>query len=140
MVVETLSIIGKIQGIESLAISKFVHLFTRLPIPNDSSFKELETLFFSLIWGGKGVKIAREIIINDIETGGLKMTVFRSFVKALKISWIKKVWDVNDQADWKRLLISDRLYWNDVWLLNKLKIIVPPGLFFYGKHFLEECG
>ena len=27
--------------------------------------------------------------------------------------------DVNYQADWKRLLCSDCLYWNDVWLLNK---------------------
>ncbi|KAK2549422.1 LINE-1 retrotransposable element ORF2 protein [Acropora cervicornis] len=113
-----LSIIGKIQVIKSLAISKLVHLFTTLATPNDSSFKELETLFFSFIWGGKGDKIARKIIINDIENGGLKMTDIRSFAKALKISWIKKVWDVNYQADWKRLLISDRLYWNDVWLLN----------------------
>ena len=114
-----LSIIGKIQVIKSLAISKFVHLFTTLPTPNDSFLKELETLFFSFIWGGKGDKIARKIIINDIENGGLKMTDIRSFAKALKISWIKKVWDVNYQADWKRLLFSDRLYWNDVWLLNK---------------------
>ena len=44
---------------------------------------------------------------------------FASLAKALKISWIKKVWDVKHQADWKRLLISDRLYQNDVWLLNK---------------------
>ena len=114
-----LSIIGKIQVIKSLAISKFVHLFTTLPTPNDSFLKELETLIFSFIWGGKGDKIARKIIINDIENGGLKMTDIRSFAKALKISWIKKVWDVNYQADWKRLLFSDRLYWNDVWLLNK---------------------
>ena len=69
-----LSIIGKIQVIKSLAISKYVHLFTTLPIPNDSCFKELETFFFSFIWGGKGDKIARKIIINDIENGGLKMT------------------------------------------------------------------
>ena len=113
------SIIGKIQVIKSLAISKFVHLFTTLPTPNDSFLKELETLFFSFIWDGKGDKIARKIIINDIENGGLMMTDIRSFAKALKISWIKKVWDVNYQEDWKRLLISDRLYWNDVWLLNK---------------------
>ena len=44
-----LSIIGKIQVIKTLAISKFVHLFTTLPTPNDSCFKELETLFFSFI-------------------------------------------------------------------------------------------
>ena len=80
----------------TLAISKFVHLFTTLLTPNDSFFK-LETLFFSFIWGGKGDKIARKIIINDIENGGLKMIDIRSFAslaKALKISWIKKVWDV----------------------------------------------
>ena len=114
-----LSIIGKIQVIKSLAVSKLVHLLTTLPSPNDLSLKELETLFFSFIWGGKRDKIARKTIINDIEDGGLKMTDIRSFAKALKISWIKKVWDVNYQADWKRLLYSDRLYWNDVWLLNK---------------------
>ena len=84
-----LSIIGKIQVIKSLAISKFVHLFTTLPTPNDSFLKELETLF-SFIWGRKGDKIARKIIINDIENGGLKMIDIRSFAKALKIPWIKK--------------------------------------------------
>ena len=77
-----------------------VHLFTTLPAPNDSFLKELETLFFSFIWDEKGDKIARKIIINDIENGGFKMTDIRSFAKALKISWIKKVWDVNYQADW----------------------------------------
>jgi len=76
----------------------------------------LESLF-SFIWGGKGDKIARKIIINDIEEGGLKMTDIRSFAKALKISWIKKVWDVNYQVEWTRLLFSDRLPWNDVPLL-----------------------
>ena len=114
-----LSIIGKIQVIKSLAVSKLVHLLTTLPTPDDIFVKELETLFLSFIWGGKGDKIARKTIINDIEDGGLKMTDIRSFAKALKISWVKKVWDVNYQADWKRLLCSDRLYWNDVWLLNK---------------------
>ena len=109
-----LSIISKIQVIKSLAVSKFVLLLTTLPSPNDPFLKELETLFFSFIWGGKCDKIARKTIINDIEDGGLKMTDIRSFAKAPKISWIKKVWDVNYQADWKRLLYSDRLYWNDV--------------------------
>ena len=113
-----LSIIGKIQVIKSLAVSKLVHLLTTLPPPEDTFVKELETLF-SFIWGGKGDKIARKTIINDIEDGGLKMTDIRSFAKALKISWVKKVWDVNYQADWKRLLCSDHLYWNNVWLLNK---------------------
>ena len=55
------------------------------------------------------------------------MTDIRSFAKALKVSWIKKVLDVNHQADWKRLLFSDRLYWNDVWLLNKRSLSLLEG-------------
>ena len=57
------------------------------------------------------------------------MTDIRSFAKALKISWIKKVWNVNYQADWKRLLISDHLYWNDVWLLNKRSLSLLENTF-----------
>ena len=118
-----MSIIGKILVIKSLALSKFVHLFTTLPTPNDSFLKELETLFFSFIWDGKGDKIARKIIINDIENGGLKMTDIRSLAKALKISWIKKVWDVNYQADWKRLLISETKDHYHPWLVLLWKIL-----------------
>ena len=57
------------------------------------------------------------------------MTDIRSFLKALKISWIKKVCDVNYQAEWKRLLLCDHLYWEDVWLLNKKSLSVLPSSF-----------
>ena len=57
------------------------------------------------------------------------MTDIRSFLKALKIFWIKKVWVVNYQADWKRLLLCDHLYWEDVWLLNKKSLSVLPSSF-----------
>ena len=102
----------------------------------------METLLFSFIWSGKGIKIARKTIINDIEDGGLKTTHIRSFAKALKISWIKKVWDVNHQADWKRLLFSDRLYWNDVWLLNKrsLSLLADSLLeISFWRNVVESC-
>ena len=65
-----LSIIGKIQVIKSLAVFKFVHLFTTIPIPNEFFLKELETLFYLFIWGGKGDKVARKTIINDTKDGG----------------------------------------------------------------------
>ena len=45
-----MSIIGKIQVIKSLAISKFVHLLKTLPTPNDSCFNELK-LSFSPLFG-----------------------------------------------------------------------------------------
>ena len=127
-----LSIIGKIQVIKSLAVSKFVHLFTKLPTPNEFFLKNWKHSFTPLFGA------ARKTIINYIKDGGLKMTDIRSFAKALKISWIKQVWDVNYQADWKRLLLCDHLYWEDVWL-KKPKIIISLGLPFSGKYFLGEC-
>ena len=47
----------------------------------------------------------------------------------MKISWIKKVCDVNYQGDWKRLLFPDLLYWEDVWLLNKTSLSVFASSF-----------
>lgn len=124
-----LSITGKIKVIKSLAVSKFVHLLTTLLTPNESFLKELETLFYSFICGGKDDKIARKTIINDIEDGGLKVSDIRSLAKALRISWIKNVWAVNHQADWKRLLFSNCPYWEDVWLLSKRLLSVFASSF-----------
>ena len=95
-----ISILGKIQVIKSLAVPKLVNLLMALPTPKGSFIKELKRLFYSFIWStGKSDKVARKTIINDFESGGLKMTDIRSFTKALKISWVKKVVDKNYQAD-----------------------------------------
>ena len=41
---------------------------------------------------------------------------------ALKISWVKKIWDENYHADWKNLYVSASGYWKDVWLLDKKSV------------------
>lgn len=46
------------------------------------------------------------------------MTDIWLFAKAVKISRVKKVGDMNYSVDWKRLLFSNCLYRQDVWLLN----------------------
>ena len=85
-----LSIIDKIEVIKSHAISEFIHLLTTLPTPGDSFLKELETLFFSFILVGKGNKIARKTIINDMIEYQSSSIPHLLFAKGLKISWIKK--------------------------------------------------
>ena len=109
--------------IKSLAVRpKFVHLLTSLPSPTNKSFHQIETIFYSFIWGNKRDKIARKILINMIENGGLKMIDIRTFDKALKISWVKKIWDENYHADWKNLYVSASGYWKGVWLLYKKSV------------------
>ena len=65
------------------------------------------------------------------------MPDIRFFLKASKISWIEKEFDVDYQPDWKRLLLYDHLYWEDVWLLNKKSLSVLPSSFVV-TNFLEE--
>ena len=46
------------------------------------------------------------------------MIDIRTFDKALKISWVKKIWDENYHADWKNLYVSASGYWKDVWFIR----------------------
>lgn len=52
------------------------------------------------------------------------MIDIRSFDKALKIFWIKKICDENFHADWKKILHSvfGRRPWTDVWYLNEKSV------------------
>ena len=50
------------------------------------------------------------------------MIDIRMFDKALKISWVKKIWDENYHADWKNLYMSAFGYWKDVWLFDKKSV------------------
>ena len=62
---------------------------------------EINTLFYSFVWNGKGDKIKRNVMINDYAEGGLKMIDSQSFSKALKATWIRKYLDTTNQGKWK---------------------------------------
>ena len=47
--------------------------------------KEIQDIFYKLLWDGKPDKIKRNVIINNYEEGGLKLSHIESFCKALKI-------------------------------------------------------
>jgi len=81
---------GKITVIKSLVLSEITHLLFNLPDP-DNLLKELNTLLFSFLWGGKTDKIKRSGMCQGYEVGGLKMVDVKSFVSALKISWHRRI-------------------------------------------------
>ena len=73
-----LSLIGKITVLKSLVASQLVYVLSPLHT-NAKTIKEVNKLFFSFLWNGKGDKIKRDIIINDYSNGGLKMIDIQSF-------------------------------------------------------------
>ena len=109
--------IGKILVIKGLAISKLVHLFMTLPDPSETFFKDLESVIYKFLWGKSKDKIKRSIIINTIENGGLNALHVKSFAKALKTIWIKKLMNF-DISPWKILFtrktehIGGNLLWS----------------------------
>ena len=98
--IRRLSLLGKITVLKSLIVSQIVYILSPLPTDHEA-VKEVNNLFYNFLWGGRGDKIERDIMISDYEQGGLKMIDVTSFVKALKSNWIKKYPDQNNLAKWK---------------------------------------
>ena len=68
---------------------------------NANAIKEVNKLFYSFLWNGKGDRIKRNVIISDYPDGGLKMIDIDSFSKSLKATWIKKYLDEENKGKWK---------------------------------------
>ena len=92
--------IGKITVLKSLVASQLVYVLSPL-YTTAKTIKEVNKLFFSFLWNGKGDKIKRYIIKNDYSNGGLKMIDVQSFSKSLKATWIKKYLDDENHGKWK---------------------------------------
>ena len=86
-----LTIQGKITIIKCLALPKMIYSATNLPIP-DNIIKDVNTILYKFIWGATD-KIQRNIMINELNNGGLKMIDVESHMMALKASWIPRIFD-----------------------------------------------
>ena len=87
-----LSLLGKITVLKILIVSQLTYILSPLPT-NQCAIDEVSTLFFKVLWEGKGDKIKRDIMISEYEDGRLKMIDIRLFTQALKLSWVKKYLD-----------------------------------------------
>ena len=114
-----LTIIGKIVVCKSLGLSQIVHLLRVFPTPLDK-LQALEDAFYNFIWNSKPPQIKRDVIIQTKECGGLNMTDLVSFSKALKTTWIKKLFDPHNLSEWKFLFLSmtKMLGGNSLWYHN----------------------
>ncbi len=56
----------------------------------------------NFIWDGKTSKIAQQTLIQPIQNGGLKFCHFETKVRALKLSWVKRL-ACKTPSNWKIL-------------------------------------
>ena len=101
-----LSTNGRITVVKTILLPRIVHLFISLPNPRENLIRELEKLLFSYIWNRKNDRIARKTIIQDYKHGGLRMVCVRSFIKSLKVTWIRRILHAAESISWYRLLFD----------------------------------
>ena len=83
-----LSLKGKVTILKSLALPKLQYVASILPVPH-AVVELVDNMIIDFIWGKKKPKIKKDVIIQNIEDGGLKVPHFGDIVKTCKINWIK---------------------------------------------------
>ena len=78
--------------------------------------KQLNQLLFKFLWKGTD-KVTRLSTINDYGEGGLKMIDLESMVKALRLAWLKRIFNAND-GTWKRYLQHQFKTFGGLFFLN----------------------
>ena len=79
---------------------KLTHLFISIPSPDQNFIKNLSNIFFKFLWGNTD-RVARNTMIQDHEFGGCKMIHLESFIKSLKLTWIRRL--IKSDSLWKHI-------------------------------------
>ena len=127
-----LTLIGRINIVKTLALSKLIFNSSNLSSPNYLS-GAVNNMIFNFIWENKPPKIKKATIIGEKNKGGLKMIDFQTMETALKIAWVNRIRQ-NCHSSWKILIEHFfRQYGGFSFLLNcryDLKLLhlntVPP--------------
>ena len=96
-----ISPIGRNIVLKTLVLPLFTHLFTCLPDPSDVFMNKLNSFFLDYIWQGTH-KIKKDILINSYSNGGLCMVDIRTYITALKTTWIRRI--VRSNGKWTNIV------------------------------------
>lgn len=83
-------------------ISQFNHLFIGLPNPDETFLNKLNTLLYNFLWNSKNDTVKRDVVVQNYNSGGLKMVNVRAFSNSLKLSWVRRL--IQTSAIWQIIL------------------------------------
>ena len=96
-----LSLFGKVTIVKSFLIPKLLYVSTILETPQEI-IKQMERMLYKFLWKGPD-KVTRLSVINSLKNGGLNLTDLQTQIKALRLSWIPRVFDER-VGPWKSYL------------------------------------
>ena len=92
-----LPIYGKVTTIKSLLIPKLFYA-SSLPQTPANIIKQVEHIIYTFLWKGKD-NVTRLSAINNFEGGGIKMIHIDSMAKALRLPWLKQIFN-DSESSW----------------------------------------
>lgn len=92
---------GRCIIVKSLALSKLTYLFSVLPSPDSRLLRSVEREIFGFVWGSKPDKVKRSVSKNLLIKGGLKVPDVYLHSRSMKISWIKRWLNPENEGKWK---------------------------------------
>ena len=81
---------GKITLLRSKVVPVFLYVATIVYVP-ENIIKQIDDLFFDFIWPSGKHHVKKKVLIQEIESGGLKMPDISSMLKAVKLGWLKRL-------------------------------------------------
>ena len=105
----SLSLIGKVNVVNTLIMSLFIYKLFVLPMIPHKLLKKIEQLVSDFIWNGKRPKIALKILQNSKKEGGLGLTNIRNREIAIKATWPKLLKTESDYAQMVYKLMGNGL-------------------------------
>ena len=109
-----LTLAGKIVIVKSLLLSQITHILASLPSPRQETMKEIKNIFFNFVWGARRNPIKRMRLCQSIPENGLGMIDIESFIKSLKIKWVKRI-VLGKNSTWLSLVptkVGENFIWN----------------------------
>ena len=77
----------------SQTVAKLIYALSSLPNPPKSTIDRIEKIIYSFIWDSKPDKIKRSTLVQNYETGGIRMIHTEKCIMSLKVTWVKKILD-----------------------------------------------
>ena len=80
--------------IKTLGISKINYAISSVPTPK-WFIDRCEFIIQTFLWSNKPPRVKHQVLYNNYETGGLRLTNLQHFTNAQKVNWVKRL--INDK-------------------------------------------
>ena len=90
-----LTLFGRVLIIKSLGLSKIIHSFSNIEVP-DGIAGEVRKKLFNFIWKNKKDRIKRTTLYQDLGKGGIRMTDVDLMLRSLRLAWVPRLLTAGD--------------------------------------------